>query len=257
MTTCRPLARARPASHAGSRPTPGSVRSTSRRRRPRGSGQFLEDDRLVAGQLPVVPARGMCHSAIWVCSCGSVKPRSRRARSGRGRSGRGPWPAMLRRRDRLRRLGRRAAASRRSRMARRPALRAPPGGSRRRPRCAGASGRRAARGSRGRRPRRRASGGSSPRTTPSWSSTGRADQVLPPPASISLTRVAVGLGPGPHQPDLARARRVLVDRLDVEADGHCELDPRSTSGGARRSPSSSRLRPEIRSQLCRISSPCS
>ena len=44
-------------SQAGSRPTPGSVRSTSAAPAGRPEAcQLLEDDRLVAGQLPVVPA---------------------------------------------------------------------------------------------------------------------------------------------------------------------------------------------------------
>src|SRR4051794_32131109 len=57
MTMCSPVVWARPASHAGSRPTPGGVRST--RAVPPEAPVVLElgrDDLGVAGQLPVVPA---------------------------------------------------------------------------------------------------------------------------------------------------------------------------------------------------------
>ena len=57
MTTWRPLASARPRSQAGSRPTPGRRQVDE----PAPAGlpvprELVEDDRLVAGQLPVIPA---------------------------------------------------------------------------------------------------------------------------------------------------------------------------------------------------------
>ena len=94
------LARASPASQPGSRPTPGSVRST--RLRPAGvaeRGELVEDHRLVAGQLPVVPAdRGRATARSAVCSCGSVNPSIGRVDRAEDRLDVGHGRAMLRRR---------------------------------------------------------------------------------------------------------------------------------------------------------------
>ena len=83
-------------------PSPAGVRSAS----PlppaaRIAGQFLQDDRLVAGQLPVVPARLDVPQGDLGVLVGQGEPEASGG-SGRGRSGRAPWRAMLRRSSRPR-----------------------------------------------------------------------------------------------------------------------------------------------------------
>ena len=178
------MARARPASHAGSRPTPSSVRSTTvPPPAARKAAELLDDDRLVAAELPVVPAvrdvperdRGVLVGQDPAelrrvdrpedgldATAGRPRSRGGAARAGPIRTGCAGAGGD--------RLGRRGCAGGEQRLdqGEDPPLVRRSGGRRRLPRWPGSASRRAARRAPAAIDGTSSHAGSSPRITPSW-----------------------------------------------------------------------------------------